>query len=95
MNLLGSLDIDFTPTEEAEMELFAVKIPHEYESVVIEGKQTDTVTDESTTSTAERYMIRSGSPRSESSGTGAARAAIDRTAEPHAPRKLHNCTWKV
>ena len=60
----------------------------------MEGEQAERVTEESTESIAERDMVRSGSPRRDSSGTGTDRAATERLAEPHAPRKLHRRTWK-
>jgi hypothetical protein len=60
----------------------------------MEGEQADRDTEDSTESSAERDMVRSGSPGSDSSGTGTDRAAKERLAEPHAPRKLHSCTWK-
>ena len=91
MNLLGSLDIDCNPALETK---FFVAILHEYEDADC-GEQVESLTVESTDSIAERDTVRSGSPGSDSSGTGTERAATERTAEPHAPRKLHNCTRKV
>ena len=84
MNLLGSLDIDFKLP--VEIEPLAVETLHEYDSDAVEDRHAEIVTEESTTSTAERDTVRSGSPGRESNGTGAGRAATDRSADPQAPR---------